>query len=394
MKTRLALLKDKKYNELIALCTDSDYADMLFKSMAFMYKGEFKASADAFVVALDEMESVEVLMDLVETDFIDFCEEMCKVGTETVVDSLLKYEMNNDPTALMKIPDTVGAVRDSMNKIITACNSYDVTGLNQYNLGFYKFTTMIGEVATEILNFVERFYPKFAVEYVNMLKVDESIDATVAVMQLLTNTKKTIEQGNYIAALISFVDKFLSVLKIDNEYDLEKKKELYPRLIAVQRKLIETSAPGNPNKIYLYSLGTSARREKINALSSYIMKYKMIDPTYQPEPLPIAGEDPQPQKTTQPATTSSGGCYVATAVYGSYDCPEVWTLRRFRDSTLAKSFIGRAFIHTYYAISPTIVKLFGENKWFKAMWRKPLDKMVAKLNARGTENTPYDDIDW
>ena len=29
--------------------------------------------------------------------------------------------------------------------------------------------------------------------------------------------------------------------------------------------------------------------------------------------------------------TSSGGCYVATAVYGSYDCPEVWVLRRYRD---------------------------------------------------------------
>lgn len=24
---------------------------------------------------------------------------------------------------------------------------------------------------------------------------------------------------------------------------------------------------------------------------------------------------------------NSGGCYVATCVYGSYDCPEVWTLR-------------------------------------------------------------------
>ena len=31
---------------------------------------------------------------------------------------------------------------------------------------------------------------------------------------------------------------------------------------------------------------------------------------------------------------SSGPCYVATAVYGSYDCPEVWTLRRFRDVCL------------------------------------------------------------
>ncbi len=28
------------------------------------------------------------------------------------------------------------------------------------------------------------------------------------------------------------------------------------------------------------------------------------------------------------------GCYIATCVYGSYDCPEVWTLRRFRDDVL------------------------------------------------------------
>ena len=26
---------------------------------------------------------------------------------------------------------------------------------------------------------------------------------------------------------------------------------------------------------------------------------------------------------------SKGGCYIATAVYGSYDCPQVWTLQRF-----------------------------------------------------------------
>ena len=36
---------------------------------------------------------------------------------------------------------------------------------------------------------------------------------------------------------------------------------------------------------------------------------------------------------------NSGGCYVATCVYGSYDCPQVWTLRRFRDNTLAETMI-------------------------------------------------------
>lgn len=93
-------------------------------------------------------------------------------------------------------------------------------------------------------------------------------------------------------------------------------------------------------------------------------------------------------------SNSSGGCYVATAVYGSYDCPQVWTLRRYRDYTLAETWHGRAFIKTYYAISPTLVKLFGHTEWFKKMWQGTLDRMVAKLQDEGIESTPYEDKKW
>lgn len=89
-----------------------------------------------------------------------------------------------------------------------------------------------------------------------------------------------------------------------------------------------------------------------------------------------------------------GGCYVATCVYGSYDCPEVWTLRRYRDKTLGATWYGRLFIRMYYAISPTIVKVFGKTKWFKKMWKSVLDKKVKRLQNKGFEDTPYSDIDW
>lgn len=75
------------------------------------------------------------------------------------------------------------------------------------------------------------------------------------------------------------------------------------------------------------------------------------------------------QKEVGQKLVVNNGCYIATAVYGSYDCPQVWTLRRFRDYTLAKTWYGRAFIKTYYAISPTLVKWFGHTKWFKSMWK-------------------------
>ncbi len=89
--------------------------------------------------------------------------------------------------------------------------------------------------------------------------------------------------------------------------------------------------------------------------------------------------------------SSSDGCYVATCVYGSYDCPEVWTLRRFRDNILSKSFFGRLFIKCYYAVSPTAVKVFGGYLWFHKLFKTPLDKLVIKLQNEGVENTPYND---
>lgn len=91
---------------------------------------------------------------------------------------------------------------------------------------------------------------------------------------------------------------------------------------------------------------------------------------------------------------TKGSCYVATAVYGSYDCPEVWTLRRYRDYTLAETWYGRAFIRTYYAISPTLIKWFGHTKWFKKLWKGKLDHMVKALNSSGVDNTPYVDKIW
>ncbi len=85
------------------------------------------------------------------------------------------------------------------------------------------------------------------------------------------------------------------------------------------------------------------------------------------------------------------GCYIATCVYGSYDCPNVWVLRRFRDYTLSKTWFGRLFIKIYYSTSPTIVKIFGDTKYFRDFCKQILDKIVIKLEENGVENTPYMD---
>lgn len=102
----------------------------------------------------------------------------------------------------------------------------------------------------------------------------------------------------------------------------------------------------------------------------------------------------KPSASNMSSSSKSGGCYVATAVYGSYDCPEVWILRRYRDDKLGSTWYGRLFIRTYYAISPTLVKWFGKTNWFQSFFRKRLDRMVKKLSERGVENTPYEDKSW
>jgi hypothetical protein len=86
-----------------------------------------------------------------------------------------------------------------------------------------------------------------------------------------------------------------------------------------------------------------------------------------------------------------GGCYVATAVYGSYDCPQVWTLRRYRDNRLGSSRRGRLFIRAYYAVSPTLVRCFAGSSWFNAAVRPPLDRLVGRLRCQGYDDAPYYD---
>ena len=78
----------------------------------------------------------------------------------------------------------------------------------------------------------------------------------------------------------------------------------------------------------------------------------------------------------------NSGCYVATCVYGSYDCHEVRTLRRYRDNKLSKSRFGRRFIQIYYTVSPKIVALFGNKKWFNRLCKPVLDLFVRKIQQR------------
>jgi len=100
----------------------------------------------------------------------------------------------------------------------------------------------------------------------------------------------------------------------------------------------------------------------------------------------------QPQRNSSIGNTSPGSrtddpslkvskCYIATAVYGSYDAPEVLVLRRFRDEVLSKSMPGRAFIRSYYAVSPPVARRLENAGRINRLVRRVLDKIVHRLDT-------------
>ena len=108
--------------------------------------------------------------------------------------------------------------------------------------------------------------------------------------------------------------------------DSEKVKRVYYYKLALKHAefILQNGSLANPKSFK-------------DIIMAYHKLINQIDPTHE-----IPTEAPQAGKRQ-----SANGCYVATAVYGSYDCPEVWTLRRYRDNTLAKSWYGRIFIKIY-----------------------------------------------
>lgn len=86
-----------------------------------------------------------------------------------------------------------------------------------------------------------------------------------------------------------------------------------------------------------------------------------------------------PQPTSTPSS-SSGGCYIATMVYGDYDHPQVMVLRGFRDDVLQQCVLGRAFIRFYYKHSPAWVERLKDKKGINNFIRKILDRFIKIYN--------------
>ncbi|MCM8805189.1 MAG: cohesin domain-containing protein [Candidatus Omnitrophica bacterium] len=67
-----------------------------------------------------------------------------------------------------------------------------------------------------------------------------------------------------------------------------------------------------------------------------------------------------------------GGCFIATAAFGSYQEKHVWILRQFRDKYLLTNPIGKAFVKWYYKHSPKYASIIAQNELLRAIVRVAL----------------------
>jgi hypothetical protein len=72
-----------------------------------------------------------------------------------------------------------------------------------------------------------------------------------------------------------------------------------------------------------------------------------------------------------------GGCFIATAAYGTPMASEVRYLRAFRDEVLLHSAPGRWFVEQYYTYSPALADVLREHDGWRAVVRAGLAPLVA-----------------
>jgi hypothetical protein len=88
--------------------------------------------------------------------------------------------------------------------------------------------------------------------------------------------------------------------------------------------------------------------------------------------------------TPPPWGSRVGGCFIATAAYGTPTAKQIDVLREFRDVVLLKSTVGSQFVALYYQFSPPVADFIAGNELLRTLVRELLvDPIVRVVEATG-----------
>ena len=96
--------------------------------------------------------------------------------------------------------------------------------------------------------------------------------------------------------------------------------------------------------------------------------------------LELESSGPEPGISTQGG--GGGGCFIATASFGSLEHPIVRDLIWFRDNILLRSSLGKSFVNAYYHYSPPLaawIKQVPQRRWIGMLCLAPLWLLVIAL---------------
>jgi uncharacterized repeat protein (TIGR02543 family) len=98
----------------------------------------------------------------------------------------------------------------------------------------------------------------------------------------------------------------------------------------------------------------------------------------------IEGTTLQFTTDVRPTPPPTGGCFVATAAYGSPTAEQIDVLREFRDSVLLESTAGSLFVSLYYQLSPPVADFIAGSEPLRILVKELLiDPIVWFVEATG-----------
>ena len=125
----------------------------------------------------------------------------------------------------------------------------------------------------------------------------------------------------------------------------------------------QVSVQAVPNSGYQFSVWTGDASGTTNLITITMDSDKSITANFK-----ATAPSEEPKK--------KGGCFIATATYGSSSHPRVDILRDFRDKYLMPSKLGRTLVNLYYKYSPFVAEVITKHKALKIIVRINLLPLV------------------